>query len=105
MLRRLGLKAEENESNNSQYNQNNNGGRSSSFYAIGSAGVGLSARTLAGSESNSSSRKTVLTAPVDCDRQTRYYKVVYRGSVGVRASPTEPAPPNGQVSTRMMNSE
>lgn len=40
----------------------------------------------------------ILAPPVDPHRQTRFYKVIYRGKIGVRLTPTRPAPEDGQVS-------
>lgn len=82
MLRRLGLRAEEN-------------GHNASRSSITSSDSGSSAAAPVG---NDSGRKVVVAPAVDYDRPTKYFKVVYRGSVGVRSCPTEPAPPDGQVS-------
>ena len=41
---------------------------------------------------------TAVYAPrVDYHMPTRYFKVIYRGAVAVRANPAEPAPEDGQV--------
>lgn len=41
---------------------------------------------------------TAVFAPrVDYHTPTRYFKVVYKGSVAVRTNPAEPAPEDGQV--------
>lgn len=83
MLRRLGLRAEEN-------------GHNASRSSIASSDSSSSAAAPAVDDS---ARKVVVAPAVDYDRPTKYFKVVYRGSVGVRSCPTEPAPPDGQVST------
>lgn len=96
MLRRLGLKAEEN-----GHSTTNISGRSSTSSDSSSSAAPATAAAGAVSRSNSITalaRQAVLAPAVDYDRQTRYFKVVYRGSVGVRSCPTEPAPPDGQVS-------
>lgn len=41
--------------------------------------------------------RAVFAPRVDYHMPTRYFKVIYRGSVAVRNNPAEPAPEDGQV--------